>query len=319
MNISIIIPNYNGAKLLTENLPKVLDAVRNYKDGFVEIIIPDDPSTDNSKDIIEEFIDGIKESHVRGITIENRDPGKSGFSKNVNRGVALAKGDVLILFNSDVAPRKDFLKPLISHFQEQDVFAVGCMDESHENNKTILRGRGLGEFKKGFLVHRAGNIDKDNTLWVSGGSGAFRKSTWDKLGGLDPLYDPFYWEDIDLSYRALKSGYKIVFEPKSIVTHRHEEGIVRTEFSNKFVKQISYKNQFVFVWKNLTDIDLVASHFLWLPYLFLKSLVNGNTEFFVGFYLALKKVPQILRMRSYTKKYFVKKDSEVIESIRDFI
>ena len=60
MNISIIIPNYNGAEILKKNLPKVLESVKNYKNGKVEIIIPDDPSTDNSKQVIAAFIAGIK-------------------------------------------------------------------------------------------------------------------------------------------------------------------------------------------------------------------------------------------------------------------
>ena len=54
-----------------------------------------------------------------------------------------------------------------------------------------------------------------------------------KLGGFDGLYDPFYWEDIDLSYRAQKSGYKVIFEPKSIVTHEHEKGTVKEMFEIK--------------------------------------------------------------------------------------
>ena len=48
MNISIIIPNYNGEDLLKKNIPKVLDAAENYKEGVVEIIIIDDASIDRS-------------------------------------------------------------------------------------------------------------------------------------------------------------------------------------------------------------------------------------------------------------------------------
>ena len=51
MNLSIIIPNYNGEKLLQSNLPHVLAAAKEYRKGKVEIIIPNDPSTDNSKEI----------------------------------------------------------------------------------------------------------------------------------------------------------------------------------------------------------------------------------------------------------------------------
>ena len=80
MNISIIIPNYNGAEILKKNLPKVLESVKNYKNGKVEIIIPDDPSTDNSKQVIAAFIAGIKEKHVIGKTISNTVKKEGGFS-----------------------------------------------------------------------------------------------------------------------------------------------------------------------------------------------------------------------------------------------
>jgi GT2 family glycosyltransferase len=315
MNLSIIIPNYNGAAILKKNLPKVLDAVREYKKGNVEIIIPDDPSTDKSNIVIQEFIDSISEKHVVGRTIANHSKKDAGFSKNVNRGVRFAKGDILILLNSDVAPHKDFLEPLLAHFDEAIVFAVGCMDESIENGKTVLRGRGVGRWQRGFLMHKKGANDKTNTLWVSGGSGAFRKSIWDKLGGLDPLYNPFYWEDIDLSYRALKAGYKLVFEPKSKVIHEHEQGAIKTKFKSGNVRRIVYRNQFTFVWKNITDQRLILGHFIWLPYHFLKALSLRDWKFYEGFFDALSRFSQIQLAKQKAKKLFVRKDSDILRKI----
>lgn len=316
MNISIIIPNFNGEKLLQKNLPKILDATREYKKGKVEIIIPDDPSTDNSSSVIKKFIENIKEKNITGHTIGNHDVSQAGFSGNVNRGVKISTGDILILFNSDVYPHTNFLEPLLTHFDDPDVFAVGCLDESREKGEIVLRGRGLGSWQRGFMHHKAGSADKKNTLWVSGGSGAFRKSIWDKLKGFDPVYDPFYWEDIDLSYRAQKSGYKIAFEPESRVTHEHEKGVVKERFDDKFVKKISYRNQFIFVWKNITQINLLISHALWLPYHFIKALLRRDLMFFAGFYLAVLRFPDILKSRISVKRYFVRTDSEVFKQYK---
>lgn len=313
MNISIIIPNYNGEKLLRKNLPLVIDAVKNYKRGRVEIIIPDDPSTDNSKEVIEEFINSIKYENILGKTIENKDTKLAGFSKNVNRGVKISTGDILILFNSDVYPHKNFLEQLIAQFDDPNVFAVGCLDESLENGEIILRGRGLGSWQRGFLIHKAASADNTTTLWVSGGSGAFRKNMWDQLKGFDPIYDPFYWEDIDLSYRAQKSGYKILFEPESRVTHEHEQGVVKERFDDEFVRKISYRNQFIFIWKNITQANLLLSHILWLPYHFLKALINGDIMFFLGFSQAVLKLPDILKSRKFARKNFVRTDSETLK------
>jgi GT2 family glycosyltransferase len=317
MNISIVIPNYNGEKILEKNLPKVLEAVKNYKKGQVEIIIPDDPSTDNSKQVIAVFINSIKDKHIVGKTIENKNKAEGGFSKNVNRGVTLATGDILILLNSDVAPHKNFLEPLLSHFSDEKVFAVGCMDESIEEGKTVLRGRGVGSWKRGFLIHKEGKLDKTNTLWVSGGSSAFRKNIWDKLGGLDPLYNPFYWEDIDLSYRAQKAGYKTLFETKSVVLHEHEQGAIKTKFKSAYVRKVAYRNQFTFVWKNITGIKFLVSHFLWLPYHFIKAIRARDWVFLVGFYLAFLRIPEIKRSRELAKKLFIKTDNEVLRDYKE--
>jgi GT2 family glycosyltransferase len=315
MNLSIIIPNYNGEEILKKNLPKVLDAVKDYKNGKVEIIIPNDPSTDNSKKVIKDFIESITEEHVIGKTTENTNKKDAGFSKNINRGVRLATGDILILLNSDVAPHRDFLTPLLRHFEEAIVFAVGCLDESIEDRKIVLRGRGIGKWQRGFLMHQKGENDKTNTLWVNGGSGAFRKSMWDKLGGLDPLYNPFYWEDIDLSYRALKAGYQLVFEPESRVTHEHEKGAIKTKFKSGHVRKIAYRNQFIFIWKNITDKRLVISHFIWLPYHFMKAFSRKDWKFFSGFYEAWKLLSQIQRSKEKARKLFVRKDSDILRKV----
>ncbi|MBI5123516.1 glycosyltransferase family 2 protein [Candidatus Roizmanbacteria bacterium] len=313
MNLSIVIPNYNGEKLLKKNLPKVLEAVKEYKKGKIEIIIADDPSTDNSSQVIKEFTGSIKDKHIIGKTISNKNKREAGFSKNVNRGVSLATGEILILLNSDVSPHRDFLTALLSHFSDPKIFAVGCMDESREGDKTVLRGRGIGRWNKGFLMHKKGSVDKENTLWVSGGSGAFRMSIWNKLRGLDNLYNPFYWEDIDLSYRALKSGYKIYFESKSIVVHEHEKGAIISKFKPMHIQKIAYRNQFIFVWKNITDWQLVFSHIFWLPYHLLNALRRKDWAFVAGFYLAVANLSQIMRSREQAHKLFLRTDKQVIK------
>jgi len=314
MNLSIVIPNYTGEKLLKANLPKVLDAFSTYKKGFVEIIIADDPSSDSSGQVIKAFIESIKDKHIIGKTIANKNKRESGFSKNVNRGVSLAKGDILILLNSDVAPHKDFLEPLLSHFDDQQTFGVGCMDESIEGSKIVLRGRGIARWEKGLLMHAKGSVEKESTLWVSGGSSAFRKSIWDKLKGLDPIYNPFYWEDIDLSYRALKSGYNTYFEKKSIVIHEHDKGTIKSKFKPMHVRKVAYRNQFIFIWKNITDLPLILSHFFWLPYHFVNAARRRDIAFFVGFFSALLQLSQIAIARQQSRKLFVLSDKKVIKA-----
>ena len=186
------------------------------------------------------------------------------------------------------------------------------MDKSVEDGKILLRGRGVGKWQKGFLIHSRGEIDKTNTLWVNGGSGAFRKAIWEKLGGFDELYNPFYWEDIDLSYRSLKSGYKILFEPKSIVVHEHEKGSIKKKYFESEIKTIAYRNQFIFVWKNATDLNLQFSHLLWLPYHFIRALLRKDWTFYLGFIQAFITLPRIIKSSFQSRGYFVRKDKELI-------
>ncbi|MDE2589642.1 MAG: glycosyltransferase family 2 protein [Patescibacteria group bacterium] len=310
MDISIVIPNYNGGHLLETNIPKVLDAVAGYKKGSIEIIIPDDASTDYSLHVIHELIHKNKHKHSTIRYVENKK--NKGFSGNVNSGVKLATGDILILLNTDVIPHKGFLEPLLEHFIDEKVFGVGCVDESIEGNAVVLRGRGVGAWKRGFLVHRAGSVEKTNTLWVSGGSSAFRKSIWDRIGGLNELYNPYYWEDIDLSFRAQKAGYSVLLEPRSRVVHEHSKGTIQTSQKPFRIRKIAFRNQFFFVWLNITDIFLVLTHIFWVPAYIIKTLASGDLAFLCGFLEALSMLPRVLQKRRKTVKLFIKGDREVI-------
>lgn len=309
MKISIIIPNYNGALLLEKNLLKVADIISKSKYDY-EIIIADDNSTDNSLKIINEI--KSKNQSINLKVIES--PKNKGFSSNVNLGVDNAEGDILILLNTDVIPSRNFLDKLIPHFDDERVFAVGCLDESVENGEVIERGRGKGAWMRGLLHHSAAKIESGNTLWVSGGSGAFRRRIWEEIGGLDTLYDPFYWEDIDISYRAKKAGYITLFEKKSVVRHEHEKGSIKSRYSQKDIKKIAYRNQFIFAWKN-SDFDTLIFSIIWVPYHLLKAIVRRDSALLIGFIDAIEKLPKIINSRKSAQKLFVLKDKEVTSKI----
>jgi len=299
MKISVIIPNYNGEKQLEANLSTVLSCGI---DG--EIIVVDDASTDKSVKLLKDQFPQVK-------VIEKKK--NEGFASSANIGVKAAKYSLVLLINTDVAPEKIFLQYLIPHFSDSRVFAVGCCQKSIENGKIVLRGRGIGSFKRGFLVHQRGEVDKNNTLWVSGGAGMFRKNIWEKLGGMNSLYNPFYWEDIDLSYRALKAGYKILFEPRSYVFHHHDQSVIKGSFREDMVKSIAYRNQIIFVWLNITDISLLVGHLIYLPYYLLKALVSLDFAFIKGFFGALGLIPAVFRKRQSNKRLFKISDQDVLK------
>lgn len=300
MKISIIIPNYNGEELLRRNLPKLLSAI----DKDTEVIVVDDASKDNSlKFLATQPVKVLKNTK------------NYGFSTTVNKGVSSARGEIVFLLNTDSYPQKGFLNPIKEDFNDPNVFAVGCLDKSYEDGKVVLRGRGVGRWIKGFLVHQRGEINKNDTLWASGGSSAFSKEIWKSLGGMNEIYNPFYWEDIDLSYRALKSGYKILFEERSVVYHNHSQGAVKKNYSEHRVRRIAYRNQFIFVWENATDLLLQLEHVILIPYHILRAILRGDLDFLIGFIKAFLLLPKIIRSSFNSQKTFIKTDREVIKNL----
>lgn len=283
LSVSIVIPNWNGADLMRKHLPKVIAA----SEG-AEIIVADDASSDESLTLLKDKFPAIR-------VVANKK--RQGFAGNVNTGVAVAKGEIVVLLNSDVEPEKGFLKPLLKHFEDSDVFAVACLEKSYDLGGIVLRGRGQAKWRRGFYIHWRGDVNKTDTAWVSGGSGAFRRSIWNKLGGMDTLYSPFYWEDIDLSYRATRTGYKLIFEPKSVIGHYHEQGKIKSEFSSEDVKRIAYRNQFIFIWKNISDPKEIVWHIILTPVRLLRALRNRDVLMIQGYTLALMRLPQIIVTR----------------------
>lgn len=286
--ISIIIPNWNGRYLLPRFFPEVVDT----SDG-AEIIFVDDHSDDNS-------IEYIRSNYPQTIILENK--GNRGFSTTVNLGVNNAKGEIIVLLNSDIKPEKGYISKLLPYFSDEMVFAVGCLEKSHEINGIMLRGRGIAKWEKGFFIHNRGKINKSDTAWVSGGSGAFSRKIWLELGGMSEIYDPFYWEDIDISYRALKSGYKLYFSRESVVHHFHNIGKIKSIFKLTTIRRISYRNQFMFSWINLTSVSLFVSHIFWTSIRVSQHILRGDIWFLFGFLSALTKINKIMEKRKKMRR-----------------
>lgn len=287
MTYSIVIPNYNGKHLLQKNLPKVLAECGRTRATCNEIIIVDDASSDGSADWIEGYCQGAESLPARVIVLENSR--NLGFSSTVNKGVLRSTGDIVVLLNTDTRPEKGYLSAAFSRFQNETLFGVGFMDKSIEGNQVVYRGRGIGWWEKGMYVHMRGAVDQPDTSWISGGSCAIRRSLFLELKGFDEIYNPFYWEDIDLSYRAQKAGYTLWFESGSVVVHEHEEGAIKSKYSGRDITRIAYRNQFIFIWRNATIMQFIT-HLMWLPYHMAYALLRLDTLFFTSYADAIVKI-----------------------------
>lgn len=246
-NVSIVIPNWNGKNLLEKNLPAVLAAAQYKRNNILEVIIVDDGSTDDS-------VKFLTKNFKRQIRLFQHTKNR-GFSSACNMGVRMAKGKIVCLLNTDVIPEKNFLVKAVEHFSDKQVFAVGL----HEYGA----GPATASFKGGIFSHKNFGEIEDNrvSMWASGGSALFRRKTWMELKGFtEELFAPFYWEDVDLSYRAWKRGYKILWDHTAYVTHKHESVINVTNFQKKYMNIVKERNELLFIWRNITSQTLIRKH-----------------------------------------------------------
>lgn len=282
MNVSVIIPNWNGRPLLEKNLPSIASAFEKKENKILEVIIVDDASSDDS-------VSFVRKNFPKFKVIQHRV--NRGFSSSVNTGVRTAKGRLVVLLNSDVSVTSNFLVPVGRHFENKKTFGVSLNEQDF--------GWAQGKFEEGFVVHEGKPADRKvhETFWISGGSGVFRRDLWIKLGGLDEkLLSPFYWEDIDISYRAHKRGYLLFWEPTAVVNHKHESTI-RPYFGKGRLEKIRERNQLIFIWKNLTSQNLFRKHLQGL----LKRLAS-HPRYILVVIAALSKFFEIRKARVKEKK-----------------
>jgi GT2 family glycosyltransferase len=233
-SVSVIIPAYKQTDLFVRNLARNLPELA----GTQIIIINDDPETS----IVPRLEAFTTDAPIQ--LIENRT--NVGFGPTVNIGAKNATGEFLLLLNTDVLLARAPWRESLNHFNDERVFAVSFAQKEHDGR---IVGRNEVYFKHGFFYHRENpDISFGETGWAEGGSCVIRRSMFEELGGFDEAYAPFYWEDVDLSYRAKARGWKVLFDPRILVEHHHESTI-SSYFARSRIMQISKKNQRYFTRK----------------------------------------------------------------------
>jgi GT2 family glycosyltransferase len=305
-NISVVIPTFNGLSLLKKHLPDVLAVLQ--KDD--EVIVVEDAGTDETPAWCETQNTKLASEKISIRCVKHEK--NQRFAAAVNTGVAHASHNYVFLLNNDVSPLdQKSVQLLLRWFVDPKMFAVGCAEVQNRKADAHVSGRGTGGWQRGLAVHWYDpNQSLSNTLWTSGGSMFFDKKKFIELGGFDTLYTPAYEEDRDLSYRALKHGWKVAFDPEVIVHHQHES-TNKDVFGQRLMADVSWKNQYLFVWKNITDRNLLISHLLWLPYHLLISGQRSEGSSVRGFVRALHQLPQAIFHRRAVSKLWTKTDHAV--------
>lgn len=298
MPISVVIPNYNGAHLLQKHLPAVLREC-SPKD---EVVVVDDASTDSSLAVLKDLFPTVKVVSLK----ENK-----RFAHACNIGVSHASNSLVILLNSDVAPRSGAFKVLEEALKDSSLFAVGCKEFAGSE----VSGRSCARIERGLFLHAKHPTQiTGHSAWSSGGSMAFRKEVWLELGGMDSLFRPAYYEDIDLCYRAWQKGWRVVFDDRARIDHVHES-TNKAAFGAWKIRVMAQKNAFLFFWKNIRDLRFWRNHLFWLGYHLSLGSLRSRGVVLIGFLAALLQVPELLRSAKRVK-HPVRSDAEIMELIR---
>lgn len=230
MKLSIIIVNYNTYALTKQTIESVIKKEHTFT---YEIILVDNASSDGSIEKLQKDFNYLINKQTLQVFI-NED--NLGFAKANNIGIRASKGDYVLLLNSDTVIENDCLEKCISKIESDDnIGALGC--------KVILPDGKLDHAcKRGFPTPKASlyyllklhkkdalkygqydalHLGEDEVGEVDCLMGAFMlmpKAVLNKVGILDEDFF-MYGEDIDLCYRIKESGHKILYYPKSKITH----------------------------------------------------------------------------------------------------
>lgn len=247
--VSIVIPAYNQFEYTYECVKSIIAFTENIP---YEVILADDCSTDNTKEI-DKYIEGI--NHIR-----NKD--NLRFLKNCNNAASHSKGKYILFLNNDTRVTENWLSSLVELIESDD--SIGMV-----GSKLL--------YPDGKLQEAGGIIWKDASAWnygngqdpeapefnyvrdvdyISGAAIMIKADLWKQLGGFDERFAPAYCEDSDLAFQVRGAGYRVVYQPQSVVVHY--EGVSNGTDTTTGLKQYQVINteKFKEKWENV-----LKSHF----------------------------------------------------------
>ncbi len=242
MKLSVIIVNYNVRYFLEQCLISVHKAIENIE---AEVFVVDNCSSDRSVEMVKTTFPNVK-------LIANKE--NVGFSKANNQAILQSSGEYILLLNPDTIVEEDTFEKCIAFMDNTpDAGGLGVkMIDGH--------GKFLPESKRGlptpatafykifgfstlfpkskkFSKYHLGYLPENEINEVEILSGAFmwiRKSVLDQIGLLDETFF-MYGEDIDLSYRIIKHGYKNYYFPETKIIHYKGESTKKSSVNYVFV------------------------------------------------------------------------------------
>lgn len=225
-SIALVLLNYNGKEYLQKNLPLVKGA--SY--GNKKIYVIDNHSDDDS-------VSYLQQNHPDVLVIQNEK--NFGYAGGYNKGLSHIKAEYYFLLNTDIEVTPNFIEPIISRMENDPTVGI-CQPKilsiSRKNyfeyagaaggwidifGYTFARGRVFDYYEEDVGQYN----DDCNIFWASGACMVIRSSVFKTLNG---FYDHFfmYWEEVDLCWRALAGGHRVVYCPDAVIYHQETDKLL---------------------------------------------------------------------------------------------
>ena len=249
LKTAVVILNWNGKKFLEQFLPIL---IKNTSDPDTEIIIADNDSKDDSIDFLNKNYPTLRQ-----IILDKN----YGYTGGYNRALKQIGAEYFVLLNSDIEVTENWLTPLIS-MMDSDKTIAACQPKilsfDNKNNFEYAGAAGgfIDKYAYPFCRGRILNTiesdegqynDSRDIFWATGASLMIRADLYNNLGGLD---DDFFahMEEIDLCWQLKNMGYRIVYNPNSVIYH---VGGGTLPNNSPFKLYLNFRNNLFLLYKNL--------------------------------------------------------------------
>ena len=248
VKVSIVIPAYNNWEF-TKNC---LLSIHKFNDGIpFEVIVGDNVSTDETQRFNEYF------TNVNYI----RNAENLGYIKNVNNAASKARGTYILTLNNDTTVTEGWLINLVKIMESDSKAGLVGSKLVYPNGSLQEAGGIIWNDASGWNFGRTSDPELPQfnyvkeTDYISGASNLVRRELWEKLNGLDLRYVPAYFDDSDLAFGIRKLGYKVIYQPLSVVIHY--EGLTHGTDTAGGTKQYQVVNRKKFIekWKDVLQAE----------------------------------------------------------------
>ena len=294
--VSVILPSYNGAPVLVRHLPSVVQQARDLPGGAEVLVVDDASPLFREETAAAVAAAGPPARLVRKTTW-------SGFSATCNAGAAAARGHLLLFFNIDMHPAEGMLETLAGRLEEDPgLFGVTPVIENRAQgfpeSSTRARWR-RGGFDLVFPgrqgVPAPGPGEERALAYGCGGALLCRADRFRAIGGFAELFGPFYWEDADLGWQALREGWTTLEVGDARAVHDHQ-ATIGVHFSPAEVRATYERNRLFFTWVHGAGAGPLLEHVAWLPARWLAALFRGGAAV-RGIPAALRRLPEAFALR----------------------